>query len=154
MKLTELATYSFPLNILNYVLEICQKMSITNKGYTIVIIKDAELKYSSPLLSDCQFSATKLNHLKDTEVMKLAALDGALILNINNIILGVGQRLEPPSETVYVKEPGRGSRHDSAAKYTGAIDCVVFVVSENGPITIFFKGDKFARCYQEIFGYQ
>jgi hypothetical protein len=154
MNLADLTSCGFPLGLLNHVLAMCQKMSIARRGCTFIIIKGTELTHCSSMLGDCKFVPSKVEHLQESEIMKLAALDGAVILNVNSTILGVAEWLEAPSGSKFVKEAGRGTRHDSAAKYTGAVDCLAFVVSENGPITLFFKGDIFARCYGEIFGYQ
>jgi hypothetical protein len=36
--------------------------------------------------------------------------------------------------------------------YSNAVDSVIFVVSKDGPISIYFKGDIYARCFGELFG--
>ncbi|MGD0405617.1 MAG: diadenylate cyclase [Candidatus Bathyarchaeia archaeon] len=152
LPLQELGKIGFPGELLESVSEICLKMSYINKGCTFVIIKSNCPEYCQPMIRDYHFSKCKIGQLSLTQIINFASIDGAVILNINGEILDIGQRLIPPPTTSYVKESGRGTRHNSAAMYSNAVESVVVVVSEDGPISIYYKGDIYSRCFGEIFG--
>jgi hypothetical protein len=36
--------------------------------------------------------------------------------------------------------------------YSKAVESVVFVVSVEGPISLYYKGERYARCFETLFG--
>jgi hypothetical protein len=148
----ELEKLGFPRALIGELFEICLKMSDINKGCTFVVIKDNRPKYCQPLIKDYHFTKCKISQLSQNQLANLAGIDGAVILNTNGDLVDIGQRLMPPLTTSYVKESGRGTRHNSAAMYSNAVDSIVIVVSEDGPISVYYKGDVYSRCFGEIFG--
>ena len=67
--------------------------------------------------------------------------DGAVILNRKGDILAVSSLLVPHNKSTHtVPIPSTGSRHISAQKVTEESQAIAFVVSEDGPITVFVKG--------------
>jgi hypothetical protein len=152
MPLENLDKEGFPLSLLKLVFQLCLKMSELNKGSTFAIIKDDYPKCCSPMIRNYHFRKSKIDQIPQSQVINFASIDGALILNVKNELVDVGQKLEPLLSTSSNKESGRGTRHNSAAMYSKEVDSVVFVVSEDGPISIYFRGELYARCFGELFG--
>jgi DNA integrity scanning protein DisA with diadenylate cyclase activity len=50
---------------------------------------------------------------------------------------------DPTTQVISI--PGTGSRHLSAQKVTKETDALAFVVSEDGPITVFLDGEVVFR---------
>lgn len=77
--------------------------------------------------------------LNQTDLATLVAVDGSIGM------LGVGLRSSIASESaIHLDE---GMRHRSAARYTWDHDhTVAFVVSEDGPVTLFRHGEPIAVC--------
>lgn len=77
--------------------------------------------------------------LMQTDLATLVGPDGS-VLN-----LGVGLRSSPESELAVAQE--RGMRHRSAARYTwDHHHTIAFVVSEDGPVTVFRQGHPVRIC--------
>ena len=77
--------------------------------------------------------------LMQTDLATLVADDGIVTR------LGVGLRSSSESEAVVL--PEGGMRHRSAARYTwDHHHTVAFVVSEDGPVTVFRQGRPVAEC--------
>lgn len=152
MPLEKLEREGFPLDLLELTLELCMKLSETRKGGTFVICKNDHPKNYSPMIRDYTFRKSRADHVSLNQMLKFSSLDGAVIMNTKKEIIDIGQRLELPPSTKYSRESGRGARHNSAAMYSAAVDSVVFVVSEDGPVSLYFEGDLYARCFEELFG--
>jgi hypothetical protein len=152
VPLENLEKEGFPRHLLEHVFQWCIEMSETNKGCLFVVIKGDSPKYSSPMIRNCQFRKCKIDETSKSQITNLASLDGALILNAGDELVAIGQKLDPPPSANCDTESGRGTRHNSAVMYSKAVDSVVFVVSEDGPISIYFKGSLYARCFGELFG--
>jgi hypothetical protein len=152
LPLEDLAKEGFPLGLLKLVTELCKRMSEMNKGATFVIIRDDSPKYCSDMISEYQVEKFQIDGVQRKQVINLASIDGATILNTKNELIKIGQKLEAPPSFDFFKETGRGTRHNSASLYSKAVDSVVFVVSEDGPISVYFEGELFARCFEELFG--
>jgi len=152
VPLTKLEAEGFPLDFLEQVLQLCIKLSEKGKGGIFVVIKNDWPKYCSPMIRDYEFRKCKVNKIRQSQILSFASLDGATILNTKCDVINIGQKLEPPPSTKYFKESGRGTKHNYAAMYSGAVDSVVFVVSEDGPISLYFDGELFARCFGDLFG--
>ncbi len=72
-------------------------------------------------------------------------IDGAIILSENGYTIAIGAKLKPESNTKVDGIPGTGLRHLNTQKITKETDSIAFVVSDDGPITIFSKGDVIFR---------
>lgn len=152
MPLKMLEPEGFPLDLLELIMKLCVKLSEIGKGGIFVINEDDGLKYCSPMIKGYKFGKCKADSISQSQILKLASLDGAIIVNTKSEIIDIGQKLEPPVSTKYSRESGRGTKHNFAAMYSAAVDSVVFVVSQDGPISLYFKGDLHARCFDELFG--
>ena len=151
ISFTDLENQGFPSNVLVTIFQICLKMSEKGKGGTFaIVVKDCQ-EYCLPMIDDCTFKKSKIEELSQNQIIELASVDGAVVLTVNGDILNFAQRLCPPIETPFDKE-GRGTRHNSAAQYSNAVESVVFVVSGDGPISVYRKGSLYARCFGELFG--
>lgn len=154
MILTNFNKEGFSANLLELVFQMCEEMSETNKSGIFVIKKDDSPKFVSPMIKDYHFKKCMIDQISINQIIELASIDGAVILNIKGEILNVGQKLEAPPSSGVFRESGRGTKHNSALNYSKSVDCVVFVVSHDGPISLYFKGELYARCFEELFGIQ
>jgi hypothetical protein len=152
IPLEELNKRGFPLALLNLVFNICLEMSEENQGGIFAIVKDERPKYCSSMTKGYHFKKCKIDQIPKSQIMSFAGLDGAVILNTKSELMNIGQKLEPPITVKVIKEAGRGTRHDSAKAYSKAVDSVIFVVSKDGPISIYYNGNLFGRCFEELFG--
>ena len=152
MLLIELEEQGFPFELTGKIFGICVTMSEMYEGGTFVITTLDSVQYCSPMLTDCEFRKCPIDKLAPNELIEFAKIDGAIILDTRKEIIAIGQKLEPPLETLYSKEGGRGTRHNSAAKYSNAVLSLVFVVSEDGPVSLYFRGNLHSRCFDELFG--
>lgn len=80
-----------------------------------------------------------------SEYLTLTGGDGAVILSCEGKTLATNATLAPRPATKITAIPGTGSRHHSAQKITAECAVVAVVVSEDGPLTIFFRGEVFYR---------
>ncbi len=152
MVLNEFQRQGFKLDLLQHVLQICLQMSYLNKGGTFVLTKDDPPKFCVSMIKGSVFKKTELDLLPPTEIIAFADIDGAVIINQKGELLNVGQRLCPPDTTTgYFVESGRGARHNFASMYSKAVEALVFVVSEEGSISLYYSGDLRARCFSELF---
>ena len=152
VPLGKLTVEGFPLKLLELVMQLCMKSSEIGKGCTFVINKNDCLKHCSPMIKGYKFRKCRVDRIPESQILKFAGLDGAIILNTKYEVIEIGQKLQPPLSTKYFRESGRGTRHHFAAMYSSAVDSVVFVVSEDGPISLYFRGNLYARCFEELFG--
>ena len=152
MQFDSLANDGYPIVLLQHVLGLCGILSEQKAGGLFVIINEDEVRFCQSLNNECTCEKRLVYQIPDDEMVGLASIDGALILNINGEILKVGQKLDAPDVGKYFQEPGRGTKHNSASKYSKATNSVVFVISEDGPISLYYKGDLIGRCFEELFG--
>lgn len=89
----------------------------------------------------------------------LSQSDGAALLSPGAEVIEVGHYLRASSEAYATAgvDPARGTRHASASRFSfDRADAVVFVVSQDGPVTVYFKGAVVAsirsRLEEEVAG--
>lgn len=78
-----------------------------------------------------------------------SSIDGALYIQITStavLVRGFGCILA--GDATQAEDRSRGSRHNSAIRFTGSYDkSVVIVVSEDGPVSVFAEGSRLvAKC--------
>jgi hypothetical protein len=82
----------------------------------------------------------------------LSQVDGAAILDNDGNLVAVGAQLRS-SATSHERlqiEPGVGSRHASARRYSfDHRDVLVFVVSRDGPVTVFARGETITSIHTQ-----
>lgn len=76
----------------------------------------------------------------------LASVDGACILDASGRVLGLEAFLKNSDEAVARVSSHGGTRHNSAARFSFDVgEAVVFVVSADGPVTVFSDGTDLLR---------
>lgn len=79
----------------------------------------------------------------------LGQIDGAVLLDRDATLIEAGVRLtftEQADQVVVQGDVDRGTRHASARRFSfDERETVVFVVSEDGPLTVYARGDPIAR---------
>jgi hypothetical protein len=80
----------------------------------------------------------------------LTQLDGAALFAEDGHLLDLGVRLVTSPEAETLVAPVGGTRHTSAVRFShDDPDAVVIVVSEEGPVTVFRRGEMLGRSVQE-----
>ena len=110
------------------------------KTFSLESVKNAET--ISLFIHDEQ--TLKSKKLKDEKLLLKNYLmfhDGAIVIdNTKEVFLGCAQLTYNPGTKIQDLK-GKGTRHNSALKYSGEHSTeIIFVVSEDGPISIFHKG--------------
>jgi hypothetical protein len=152
MSFDKLSYDGYPLLLLTGILDFCMRLSSNNKGSIIIITKSDTPEYRCSLLPTQNFEKQKIAEIKTEQMVNYSLIDGAMIINISSELIGIAQKLDAPFSSECV-ESGRGAKHNSACMYSKAVDCVAFVVSHEGPITVYYKGKIYSRCFDELFGY-
>ncbi|MGK9274120.1 DNA integrity scanning protein DisA nucleotide-binding domain protein [Williamsia sp. D3] len=76
----------------------------------------------------------------------LASVDGAAIVNRDGTVRGVEAFLKHSDDAEKFVHSNRGTRHNSAARFSYDVpESIVFVVSEDGPVTVFSDGADLLR---------
>ena len=83
--------------------------------------------------------------IEPVEYLKLIEGDGAAVISCEGMTLAVNAKLIPSPNTRVDEIVSSGTRHLSAQKITKESATVAFVVSDDGPVTIFFRGTPFFR---------
>lgn len=142
----KLSSAGYPEPLLSTVLAHCVVMSEKSKGGIVIVQKGNTLE-SCECLKDIHFSECELCQTPMNQFIGYAEMDGAIILNVRGRILAVAQRLK-------CGKAGGGSmggtRHESACIYSAEHECTAFVVSSDGPISIFNGGSLWQRFFAEL----
>ena len=152
MPFAGLQKEGFPLELLMDVLRISCVLSERRIGATFVITPEEKPVYCQSLDNECSFQITPLQSITGDQLANFAHLDGALVISTKGDLLKIGQRLDAPTVGCFFQESGRGTRHNSASKYSKATNAAVFVISEDGPISLYHKGLLIGRCFEGLFG--
>jgi hypothetical protein len=141
----EFVSAGYPIDLLSTVLAHCVKMSERSKG-GIVIVQKGDTLESCESLRDIQFSECELCQTPESQFIGYAEMDGAIMLSVKGRILAVAQRLK-------CGEAGGamgGTRHESASRYSAEHECIAFVISSDGPISIFSAGSLRQQFFAEL----
>jgi len=122
-------------------------LSAQGVGCTIVY-KRTEGKFDSiePLgeyaISDVEYMRVDDSRWHNAIIELLAQKDGAVLVQKNGTIEMIGARLKDCNIQEMLPSRG-GTRHSSAKRYSAAYpDCIVLVISSDGPVTIYSSGVK------------
>lgn len=135
-------------NVLNDVFHKCILASELRQGMTLIF------QNKENVLDKChggyqqELSDLKQNKIMDFEhqdYLERVKGDNAVVLSKEGYTLAIRVAFAPQSSTNVNKIPGTGSRHLTAQKMTQEADTIAFVVSEDGPITVFHKGESVFR---------
>jgi hypothetical protein len=148
MNFERLEKDGYRRELLQKILFLCMDLSEREKGALFIIQKGDELRHCQPTMQ-LSFAKTPISTLPDDQIVKLAELDGAVIVSGDGFLLGVNQQLTPP-HAKFERIAGSGTRHNTASQYSAACDCIACVVSQDGPISLFYQGNVLARCFEEL----
>jgi len=141
-----LAKDGYPIEVLGQVMALCMRLSELSKTGTIVVQK-ADQTISCKPFRDIRFAQSDLKSLSENQLVAFAEIDGAMILTTDGRVLAISQMLMYPT---WGTASVGGMRHESAIRYSAVQDCVVFVVSSDGPISIFKAGTLWAKFFSEL----
>lgn len=86
-----------------------------------------------------------VTEIESSHFLKLVEGDNAAILSRQGQVLAINAALAPLQETIVQRVPGTGSRHLAAQKLTKETDSIAIVVSDDGPVSVFFQGELVIR---------
>ncbi|MGI9598561.1 MAG: DNA integrity scanning protein DisA nucleotide-binding domain protein, partial [Acidimicrobiales bacterium] len=83
----------------------------------------------------------------------LSQSDGATVFDEEGTLVGLGVRLVPSRTAEETVAPTGGTRHTSARRFSSdEPESVVIVVSEDGPVTVFRRGEMLGRSAEDSSG--
>lgn len=133
------------------ILEVCvHLLSARRVGATLVWRVSSQLEDQAIMSKIARQPAVELNVFEVDDRYALAALlatvDGACFLEESGKVSAYMATLDPsPAAKAFVKED-RGTRHTSAKRYSyDARGSIVFVVSADGPVTVYSEGALLVR---------
>jgi hypothetical protein len=130
-------------NALLHVFRLALRLSDEGHGALITIgDHEAVLRLSDkPKTGHFTWSNLHLRSSDSDAVIGLMRQDGATIISDEGAIIQGMTFLRPPAGAPGVEEVGKGSKHSTAAKISGATGCIAVAVSVDGQITVFTKGE-------------
>ena len=136
----------YDVDLLRRIFKCAFLMSERNLG-AIFIIGDAAkiLKKSDPpeISPFATIADSQISRLSDGEIINFAKQDGATIIDsVEGKLRGCMVLLRPSAETRSEIGIGKGARHSSASKMSAEADCLAIAVSQDGPITIYDRGER------------
>jgi hypothetical protein len=146
MDFANLVKDGYPTEILGPVMALCIRLSELSKTGTIVVQK-ADKTISCKPFRNIKFAPSDLESLSENQLVAYAEIDGAMILTTDGRVLAISQMLMYPT---WGTTSVGGMRHESANRYSTVQDCVVFVVSSDGPISIFKAGTLWTKFFSEL----
>jgi len=109
------------------------------------VLSHCHAGYKSGAELSGELAAKSVADINDSHFLKLVEGDNAVVLSHDGKVLAINAALAPNSATIVQRLPGTGSRHLAAQKLTKDLDCIAVVVSDDGPVTIFFGGEVVVR---------
>lgn len=151
MKKIQFEIFQCNPEILQSILEFCfHELSPRNIGTIIVWCLSekipSELKNLLPNTSLGNVKKNvevQINSTPDLPILRhiLTFTDGAMLLDWQGTIVGVGIHLKYSENSREMLETYKGTRHTSAKRFSYDFpETLLFVVSDDGPVTIFWKG--------------
>lgn len=131
------------------IVNVAIKMSNHRKGGTIVIgdhenvLRQAE----EPRHWLENTNIKDLKGFKENHLYNLATQEFALVIKSNGELRASSVRLLPkvPANVKIDVTPSDGGRHRSAAEISACAGCITFVVSDDGPLSVFSDGKRIVR---------
>ena len=144
----------YPYRILLQAFKICLLASEKRSGITLAIeLQDGKIWNLCDINSKNNSEELKtIDDLKDKDdlerYLNTIAGDGAAILDRNGNTLAVNAIFQPRANTLLIKSQivSKGTRHINSQKITKEVpSAIIFVVSTDGPITVFHEGKAVFR---------
>jgi hypothetical protein len=143
----ELVKKGYPEPLLSKVAYLSVDMSELGKAATLVVQKKDSIESCKPF-REIEFNECDFDSISRSELIGYADMDGAVIINWKGRVLGIAQMLIPHHHEI--GDGFGGARHTSAIQYSAEHDCVIFVISMDGPISVFKAGTLWARLFAEL----
>jgi long-chain acyl-CoA synthetase len=136
----------YDLTLMRRVFRCAFRMSEENQG-AIFLLGDASIileRSDPPTISTfAMIINAEIERLTDRELINFAKQDGATIIDIKQgKFRGCMVLLRPRADTRAEIGLGKGARHSSAAKMSAEADCLAITVSQDGPITVYDRGQR------------
>jgi DNA integrity scanning protein DisA with diadenylate cyclase activity len=135
--------------ILHKIFTVAITMSNHRKGGTIVLGDQEEVlaQSESPRLRLRGTNILNLKGRQERHLFNLATQEFALLIDSDGCPVASSVRLMArlPENAKPEVTASDGGRHRSAAEISASTNSVAFVVSDDGPITVFFKGKRLLR---------
>lgn len=143
-QLAEQKQYDLPL--LRRVFRCAFQMSEQNLG-AIFLLGDAEVIWELSDPPEINGFNTIINadigRMSDRELINFAKQDGATVVDVHRgRFRGSMVLLRPRASTQAEIGIGKGARHSSAAKISAEAKCLAITVSQDGPITVYERGQR------------
>lgn len=137
---------NYDVKLLRRIFRCAFLMSERNLG-AIFIVGEADriLKKSDPpeISPFATIADTGIDRLTDSELINFAKQDGATIIDASEgKFRGCMVLLRPSAETQAEIGIGKGARHSSASKMSAEAGCLAITVSQDGPITVYDRGER------------
>ncbi|MDM8519158.1 AMP-binding protein [Anaerolineales bacterium HSG6] len=136
---------AYDIGLMRRILRCAFRMSEENLG-AIFLVGDADTILKNSDNSEINSFATivnnQLSQLSDQELINFAKQDGATVIDHRGEFRGCMVLLRPDAETRAEIGPDKGARHSSAAKMSAETECLAITVSQDGPITLYDRGNK------------
>jgi DNA integrity scanning protein DisA with diadenylate cyclase activity len=146
-ELAHVAAVQSDVGVIGPLLDLClHLLSARHIGATLVWMIDGSVDDVTPRLSRQPRSAGAELHVDDPDHAEalatlLASLDGACLVSGDGTVVGVEAFLGGSEQAVAHVRSGGGTRHASAARFSfDEPRAVLFVVSADGPVTVFSDG--------------
>lgn len=144
--------HNFNTVLLTNIFNKCLMASDIHRGVTFIVQRKIDLlqpkhcQRCEPISEASKdLFGKKVSEFSSQEYLDRVMGDNAIILNSEGITLAVHAAMATDPTTQVISIPGTGSRHLSAQKVTKETDALAFVVSEDGPITVFLDGEVVFR---------
>jgi long-chain acyl-CoA synthetase len=135
----------YDIALVQRVLRCAFQMSEENLG-AIFLLGDANVIFersdASEISSVAAFASADMEQLTDRELVNFAKQDGATVIDVQGQFRGCMVLLRPRANTQAEIGPGKGARHSSAAKMSAEAQCLAITVSQDGPVTVYDRGQR------------
>lgn len=135
--------HGFISEVLLNALQKCALSAEYRQGRTMIIQnRDQLLKRCKhkDKLTKSDLYRKRITEFSSQDYLSLVQGDNAVLIGSNGVTLAKGAVLNYKPKKQIKRIPGTGSRHLAAQLATAATDALAIVVSENGPISIFYDG--------------
>ncbi len=137
-------------NLCLSIMEKCLLASEKRRGFTLILQRKDKIRLN-PGYNDVSMQEdtmgikeVSIETIKAQQYLDIAAGDNAVIISREGLTLALNASTAYSSSLVK-GIPGHGSRHLSAQMTTKNTDAIAFVVSEDGPISIFKNGERWNK---------
>jgi hypothetical protein len=135
--------YAIDPAALNHVFQLSLRLSDESHGALLTIGDHANVLAIAepPKTQHIHWAEMHVGSTENEAILGLMRQDGATIISADGTVVQGMTFLRPPVNAPGVVELGRGSKHSTASKISGATRCLAFAVSVDGQVSVFGNGD-------------